>query len=84
MITKKEIVSNWLPRYTGVDLEDFGQYILLTNFSDYVNGKHCYFTKRHKQEGGVRTIVISASVLGACQGNSDYEVCNSPAKYTIR
>lgn len=36
MITKKEIVSNWLPRYTGVELEDFGKYILLTNFSDYV------------------------------------------------
>ena len=37
MITKKEIVSNWLPRYTGTALEDFGDYILLTNFSDYVN-----------------------------------------------
>jgi len=36
MITKKEIVANWLPRYTGIELEDFGQYILLTNFSDYV------------------------------------------------
>ncbi|VAW36860.1 AMP nucleosidase, partial [hydrothermal vent metagenome] len=37
MITKKEIVSNWLPRYTGTALEDFGKYILLTNFSDYVD-----------------------------------------------
>ena len=37
MITKKEIVSNWLPRYTGTALEDFGKYILLTNFSDYVH-----------------------------------------------
>lgn len=36
MITKKEIVDNWLPRYTGTALEGFGQYILLTNFSDYV------------------------------------------------
>ncbi|MFK8013073.1 MAG: AMP nucleosidase [Marinicellaceae bacterium] len=36
MITKEEIVSNWLPRYTGTALEDFGKYILLTNFSDYV------------------------------------------------
>lgn len=34
--TKKEIVHNWLPRYTGRPLEDFGEYILLTNFSDYV------------------------------------------------
>ncbi|MFT4969220.1 MAG: AMP nucleosidase [Chitinophagales bacterium] len=36
MKTKQEIVENWLPRYTGVALEDFGQYILLTNFSNYV------------------------------------------------
>ncbi|MFN4854824.1 MAG: AMP nucleosidase [Bacteroidota bacterium] len=36
MRTKKEIVENWLPRYTGVPLESFGQYILLTNFSNYV------------------------------------------------
>jgi AMP nucleosidase len=37
MKTKEEIVSNWLPRYTGVALEDFGQYILLTNFNNYVH-----------------------------------------------
>lgn len=37
MRTKKEIVDNWLPRYTGNKLEDFGEYILLTNFSGYVN-----------------------------------------------
>jgi AMP nucleosidase len=36
MKTKKEIVENWLPRYTGVPLEKFGSYILLTNFSNYV------------------------------------------------
>lgn len=37
MKTKKEIVENWLPRYTGLDLDAFGKYILLTNFSRYVN-----------------------------------------------
>ncbi|MEO9209831.1 MAG: AMP nucleosidase [Ginsengibacter sp.] len=36
MKTKKEIVDNWLPRYTGEKLENFGEYILLTNFSNYV------------------------------------------------
>jgi AMP nucleosidase len=36
MRTKEEIVQNWLPRYTGQDLADFGEYILLTNFSNYV------------------------------------------------
>lgn len=34
--TKEDIVNNWLPRYTGRSLEDFGEYILLTNFSNYV------------------------------------------------
>ncbi len=36
MKSKEEIVNNWLPRYTGKKLEDFGQYILLTNFGGYV------------------------------------------------
>ncbi|MBN8838233.1 MAG: AMP nucleosidase [Sphingobacteriia bacterium] len=36
MKTKEEIVNNWLPRYTGEKLESFGKYILLTNFSNYV------------------------------------------------
>ena len=36
MKTKEEIVENWLPRYTGEKLKNFGQYILLTNFSNYV------------------------------------------------
>jgi AMP nucleosidase len=37
MKTKEEIVSNWLPRYTGEGLKNFGKYILLTNFSNYVD-----------------------------------------------
>lgn len=37
MKTKKEIVDNWLPRYTGLSLEDFGKYILLVNFQNYVD-----------------------------------------------
>ena len=36
MKTKEDIVNNWLPRYTGKPLEEFGQYILLTNFGGYV------------------------------------------------
>ncbi len=37
MKTKAEIVKSWLPRYTGTPIEDFGEYILLTNFSNYVD-----------------------------------------------
>lgn len=36
MKTKKDIVQNWLPRYTGTPIEEFGKYILLTNFINYV------------------------------------------------
>jgi AMP nucleosidase len=36
MKTKEEIVQNWLPRYTGTAIEDFGKYILLTNFQGYL------------------------------------------------
>ncbi|HHL71916.1 MAG TPA: AMP nucleosidase [Bacteroidetes bacterium] len=36
MLSKQSIVKNWLPRYTGTDLDDFGKYILLTNFNQYV------------------------------------------------
>ncbi|MBM3150986.1 MAG: AMP nucleosidase [Chloroflexi bacterium] len=36
MKTKDEIVTNWLPRYTGLPLEEFGRCILLVNFSNYV------------------------------------------------
>lgn len=36
MKTKEEIINNWLPRYTGEKIANFSKYILLTNFSNYV------------------------------------------------
>lgn len=44
MDNKKDIVVNWLPRYTGTTLDKFGKYILLTNFGNYVD----MFAKWHK------------------------------------
>lgn len=44
MKTKQEIVENWLPRYTGSSLSEFGDYILLTNFQKYVE----LFAEWHK------------------------------------
>ncbi len=44
MITKKEIVDNWLPRYSGIKLEEFGEYILLVNFQKYVD----LFARKYK------------------------------------
>ena len=36
MPDRLEIAKNWLPRYTGMALDDFGDYILLTNFDSYI------------------------------------------------
>ena len=44
MKTRQDIVENWLPRYTGQELKDFGKYILLCNFSNYV----ALFAAQHK------------------------------------
>ena len=37
MKTKEEIVANWLPRYTGTELDEFGKHILLVNFDAYLH-----------------------------------------------
>ncbi len=34
--TRSQIAKNWLPRYTGMPLDRFGDYILLTNFQHYI------------------------------------------------
>ncbi len=34
--TKMDIAKNWLPRYTGMPLDKFGDYIILTNFRNYL------------------------------------------------
>ncbi|MFN6037316.1 MAG: AMP nucleosidase, partial [Bacteroidota bacterium] len=46
MKTKEDIVRNWLPRYTGTELKDFGKYIILVNFSNYVE----LFAEKHGVE----------------------------------
>jgi AMP nucleosidase len=61
MKTKEEIVANWLPRYTGIKLMDWGKYILLTNFSGYVQ----QFAKMHGVEvQGVDKPMMSAHAKG--------------------
>jgi AMP nucleosidase len=37
MKDKSEIVRDWLPRYTGRELHEFGSFVLLVNFSHYVD-----------------------------------------------
>ncbi|HUX84501.1 MAG TPA: AMP nucleosidase [Chitinophagaceae bacterium] len=44
MNTREEICADWLPRYTGQQLDQIGKYILLTNFNHYVR----LFARWHK------------------------------------
>ena len=55
MKSKQEIVENWLPRYTGVGLDRFGEYIILVNFNNYVE----LFARWHnvEVEGGDLSLI---------------------------
>lgn len=46
MTSKKDIVRDWLPRYTKESIENFGKHILLTNFNYYLE----LFAKWHNTE----------------------------------
>ncbi|HKB86674.1 MAG TPA: AMP nucleosidase [Ignavibacteriaceae bacterium] len=35
--TKLDIAKDWLPRYTGTTIDQFGDYMLLTNFHHYIS-----------------------------------------------
>ena len=54
--SKEKIVCDWLPRYTNTSLEEFGQYVLLTNFSNYIRMFSERFNcKIRGQEGPMQT-----------------------------
>lgn len=57
MKTKQDIVSNWLTRYTGLQLEEFGKFILLTNFQNYVD----LFAKWHQVEPTSRDLAMPSA-----------------------
>jgi AMP nucleosidase len=77
MKTKEDIVKNWLPRYTGEQLKNFGSYILLTNFSNYVN----LFAKWHTVE------VVGIGKPMQCATSDDITIINfgrgSPTAATV-
>jgi AMP nucleosidase len=60
MKDKQEIVTNWLPRYTGMPLEGFGKYILLTNFSNYLD----IFSEWNKVEVLHKDVPMPAATAG--------------------
>ncbi len=61
MKTKEEIVKDWLPRYTGTALDAFGEYILLTNFDNYIQ----IFAKQFNAE-----IIGSDKPMQTCTANN--------------
>src|SRR5262249_55113290 len=75
--SKDEIVRNWLPRYTGEELENFGSYILLTNFDNYVE----HFAKWHKVK------VVGEGKPMQCATAGDISIINfgmgSPSAATV-
>jgi len=60
MKTKEQIVFDWLPRYTGMPLEQFGEYIILVNFSKYVDK----FSKRYNAKVYGRKNAMRAVTAG--------------------
>jgi AMP nucleosidase len=77
MKNKEEIVQNWLPRYTGEKLENFGKYILLTNFANYVR----LFAEWHQVE------VVGENSPMQCATSGDISIINfgmgSPSAATV-
>lgn len=77
MKTKDEIVNNWLPRYTGEKIKNFGKYILLTNFSNYV----ALFAKWNKVK------VVGVGMPMQCATAGDITIINfgmgSPTAATV-
>lgn len=61
MKTKQSIAENWLPRYTGLPLSDFGQYILLTNFDHYI---HRFAEWNNVPVHGTDRAMLSATASG--------------------
>ncbi|MFQ6678772.1 MAG: AMP nucleosidase [Fidelibacterota bacterium] len=63
MKTKADIVKNWIKRYTGTSVEDFGEWILLTNFQNYVDNFANRFNAPVKGRGGPMTSATNKNGL---------------------
>ena len=63
MVSKKEIAANWLKRYTGSGIEELGDWILLTNFQDYVNRFAEKFNIEVRGVGGPMTSATNSDGL---------------------
>jgi len=63
MNTKLEIAKNWLPRYTGTQIDEFGDYLLITNFHNYVTKFAERFNSNIQGEGRPMQTATNSSGL---------------------
>jgi AMP nucleosidase len=63
MKTKLDIAKNWLPRYTGTKLDEYGDYMLLTNFHNYLESFSEKFNCDIKGVGGSMQTATNADGL---------------------
>ncbi len=63
MNTKLDIAKNWLPRYTGTQIDEFGDYLLITNFNNYVTKFAEIFNCDVKGEGRPMQTATNSSGL---------------------
>jgi AMP nucleosidase len=63
MITKKSLALSWLKRYTGSEPEELGNWILLTNFQNYVDKFGHRFNVTVKGTGGPMTSATNSDGL---------------------
>ena len=64
MNKKKDIAFDWLRRYTGTDPSNYGDWILLTNFHNYVEKFAERFGSKINGIGGPMTSSINKDGLG--------------------
>ena len=67
MKTKLAIAKNWLPRYTGTKIDEFGDYILVTNFYNYIEKFADYFNTRQVQKQCLREAIGRTRIAGTVQ-----------------
>ena len=63
MKNKKDIAHDWLKRYTGTDPKKYGDWILLTNFQNYVEKFAERFDVKINGMGGPMTSAINSDGL---------------------
>ena len=89
MKTKEEIVNNWLPRYTGTPIEQFGEYILLTNFINYVDmfaekfGVEVYGVGRAMQTATANNITIINFGMGSAMAATVMDLLSAIAPKAV-